>query len=408
MKRKLFWFIVMMLAVGLVACTGGPSSGPGANENEPAENTAVESNSNAGANENTEANTNANENNNEAADDGPGLADQLSVYNWADYIDEQILVDYEEEFGVEIIYDTYASNEDLLAKLQAGATGYDVIFPSDYMVSQMIELGLLHEIDTGQLSNWENINPDFRDAPFDPGNQHCVPYQWGTTGIAYRAGHEYFDENPPDSWAYLFEPEILENYADGGINVLNDQRELLAAALAYLGYDMNSTDQAELEAARDLILAAKPHWKTFNSEDYDNALLVPDEVVLSHSWSGDAALAYWETYDEETEDGNWYYAIPQEGAVKWLDNICITAGTERFETALHFMNYLLTPEVGAAITNFSYYASPNKAAEEFILEEILFDPSIFPPPDVAANLVWLVEVGDAIFIYDEMWTAIKG
>jgi spermidine/putrescine transport system substrate-binding protein len=276
------------------------------------------------------------------------------------------------------------------------------------MVSQMIELGLLHEIDTGQLSNWGNMDPDFIDAPFDPGNQHCVPYQWGTTGITYRAGNEFFEENPPDSWAYLFEPELLEQYADGGVNVLNDQRELLAAALAYLGYDMNSTDRAELEAARDLVLEAKPYWKTFNSEDYDNSLLIPDEVVMSHAWSGDAALAYWETYSDEAEDGNWYYAIPQEGAVKWLDNICITASTERYETALHFMNYLLGAEVGATITNFTYYASPNEAAKEFILEEILNDPSIFPPPEVEANLNWLVEVGDAIFIYDEMWTAIKG
>jgi spermidine/putrescine-binding protein len=398
--------MALILIIALAACSGGPSGGPGANENEAAEDTP--------ANENTAAETETNDAaepaEDEAAEDDtePELASELSVYNWADYIDDQILADYEAEYGVTIIYDTYASNEDLLAKLQAGATGYDVIFPSDYMVSQMIELGLLHEIDTGQLSNWGNVDPDFVNAPFDPGNQYCVPYQWGTTGITYRAGHEFFDENPPDSWAYLFDPELLQNYSEGGINVLNDQRELIAAALAYLGYDMNSTDRAELEAARDLILEAKPYWKTFNSEDYDNSLLVPDEVVLSHAWSGDAALAYYETYDEETEDGNWYYAIPQEGAVKWLDNICITASTERYETALHFMNYLLDAEVGATITNFTYYASPNEAAKEFILEEILNDPSIFPPPEVEAKLQWLTEVGDAIFIYDEMWTAIRG
>ena len=164
------------------------------------------------------------------------------VYNWYDYIDEEILDAYEEEYGVEIIYDTFASNEDLLAKLQAGATGYDVIFPSDYMVAQMIELGLLAEIDANSLPNFANIGAEFKDAPFDPGNEHCVPYQWGTTGIAYRAGNEFFEENEPTSWAYLFEPELLEQYADGGINVLNDQRELMAAALFYLGYSPNSTD----------------------------------------------------------------------------------------------------------------------------------------------------------------------
>jgi spermidine/putrescine-binding protein len=397
----------IILTIVLAACSGGPPGGPETNDNETAENTNA-------ANENTSEEANANSEESiaepveETAEGEMELASELSVYNWAEYIDEEILANYEEEFGVALIYDTFASNEDLLSKLQAGATGYDVIFPSDYMVSQMIELELLHEIDISQLSNWGNIDPAFADAPFDPGNKHCVPYQWGTTGITYRAGNEFFDENPPDSWAYLFDPELLEQYSDGGINVLNDQRELMAAALSYLGYDMNSTDQAQLEDARDVILEAKPYWKTFNSEDYDNSLLVPDEVVLSQAWSGDAALAYYETYDEETEDGNWYYAIPTEGAVKWLDNICITASTERYETALHFMNYLLDAEVGATITNFTYYASPNNASKEFILEEILDDPSIFPPADVQEKLVWLVEVGDAIFIYDEMWTAIKG
>jgi spermidine/putrescine-binding protein len=296
----------------------------------------------------------------------------------------------------------------LFAKLQAGATGYDVIFPSDYMVAQMIEQGLLAEIDVDQIPNFANIDEDFKNAPFDPGNAHCVPYQWGTTGIAYRAGHPFFEENTPDSWAYLFEPEMLEQYSDGGINVLNDQRELLAAALFYLGYSPNSTDEAELGEARDLILEAKPYWKTFNSEDYDDALLVADEVVLSHSWSGDAAAAYWNTYDDDAEDGNWYYAIPQEGAVKWLDNICITAASERQETALHFVNYLLDAENAAAVTNYTYYASPNEAARAYIDEEVLSDPSIFPPPEVEANLEWLVELGDAVFLYDQMWTVIKG
>ena len=419
MNKKL-WLLLALLALLLAACGGGPGGGPAAPEEagggeEPAagemesaeedtaaapEEAATEAPA-AGEMENAEEDT-------AAAEEGPQLAEELSVYNWSDYIDEQILADYEEEYGVKIIYDTFASNEDLLAKLQAGATGYDVIFPSDYMVAQMIELGLLAEIDTADIPNFANISDDFKDAPFDPGNKHCVPYQWGTTGIAYRAGYPYFEENEPNSWAYLFDPATLENYADDGINVLNDQRELIGAALFYLGYSPNSTDRAQLEEARDLILAAKPYWKTFNSEDYEDSLLVPDEVVLSHAWSGDAAGAYDNTYDEETEDGNWYYAIPQEGAVKWVDNICIPASTERYETAVHFMNYLLDAEVGAAITNYTFYASPNEAASEFIDPEILEDPGIYPPDEVLAKLQWLEELGDGIFIWDEMWTAIKG
>ncbi len=403
MKRRKFWLIALVFVLLLAACGGGPedeeepvAEEPAASEEEMEEPAAAEE---PAAEEEMEE---------PAAEEGPELAGELSVYNWSDYIDEEVLAQYEEEYGVTIIYDTFASNEDLLAKLQAGATGYDVIFPSDYMVSQMIELDLLAEIDTADIPNFANIADDLKDAPFDPGNQHCVPYQWGTTGIAYRAGDEYFEENTPDSWAYLFDPALLEEYADDGINVLNDQRELIAAALFYLGYSPNTTERSELEEARDLILEAKPYWKTFNSEGYDDELLVPDEVVLSHAWSGDAANAYWSTYDDDLEDGNWYYAIPQEGAVKWLDNICITASTERYDTAVHFMNYLLDAEVGAAITNFTYYASPNEAAREFIYEEILEDEGIYPPAEVQANLDWLVEVGDAIFLYDEMWTAIKG
>ena len=378
-ERFYFWAITVLLLLVLSACGGGPVTGPDAAE--------------------------------PAADSGSGeseLASELSVYNWSDYIDEELLTAYEAEYGVTVIYDTYASNEDLLAKLQAGATGYDVIFPSDYMVSQMIELELLAEINTADIPNFANIEADFQDAPFDPGNKHCVPYQWGTTGLAYRAGNEYFEENEPVSWAYLFEPELLEQFADGGVNVLNDQRELMAAALFYLGHSPNSTDRAELEEARDLILAAKPYWKTFNSEDYEDSLLVPDEVVLSHAWSGDAAGAYYNTYDDDAEDGNWYYAIPEEGAVKWLDNMCVTASSERYETALHFINYLLDAENGAAITNYTFYASPNDASKEFILDEVLEDPSIYPSDDVQAKLEWLFEVGDDVFLYDEMWTAIKG
>ncbi|MGD8584548.1 MAG: spermidine/putrescine ABC transporter substrate-binding protein [Chloroflexota bacterium] len=406
MKGKFLWLMVFVLTLALVlsACGGGPEGGPETENEEaaPAEETAPEEAAPAEAVEETEAEGEA------AAEPEMQLADQLSVFNWDDYIDDEIVTAYEDEYGVEIIYDTFASNEDLLAKLQAGATGYDVIFPSDYMVSQMIELDLLAEIDVNELSNWGNISDDFKDAPFDPGNQHCVPYQWGTTGIGYRAGYAYFEENTPDSWAYLFEPDLLEQYADDGINVLNDQRELIGAALVYLGYSVNDTDQDHLNEARDILLAAKPYWKTFNSEDYDDTLLVPDEVVMSQGWSGDVAAAYWATYDDDTEDGNWYYAIPQEGAVKWLDNICIAASTERYETALHFMNYLLDAENGAAITNYTYYASPNEAAKEFIYPEILEDESIYPPEDVLAKLEWLEEVGDAVFLYDEVWTAVKG
>ena len=340
----------------------------------------------------------------EAADSG--LAKELSVYNWADYIDEELLTKYEQEYGVKIIYDTFASNEDLLAKLQAGATGYDVIFPSDYMVAQMIELDMLAEIDQNNIPNLKNMNPFFLDAPYDPGNVHCVPYQWGTTGIAYQTA--VAGDTLPDSWAAIFDPTQAEKWAsEGGINVLNDQRELIGAALLYLGYSINDKDEAHLEEAKNVLLGVKPYIKTFNSEDYDDSLLIPGEVAISHAWSGDAAKAYWETYDEETETSGWGYVIPKEGAFVWQDNICLTATSTKKATAEHFMNYLLDAENGAAITNFTYYASPNDAAKEFIIDDIKNDPGVYPPQETIDKLEWAESLGETIFVYDRLWTEIK-
>lgn len=411
MKRYVWLVsIVLLFALILSACGGGaapteaPSSdapsGGGASEAAPAESTEEAAPAESSDTESSE------EAAAESSGSDSGLASELSVYNWSDYIDDSLLTKYEEEYGVKIIYDTFASNEDLLAKLQAGATGYDVIFPSDYMVAQMIELGLLAEIDHSNIPNLKNMNEFFLDAPYDPGNKHCVPYQWGTTGIAYRM--DVFADNQPDSWAYLFDPEMAQKWAEaGGINVLNDQRELLGAALKYLGYSLNTTDEAQLQEAKNLILGVKPYIKTFNSEDYDDSLLIPGEVAISQAWSGDAAKAIFETMNEESGESEWGYVIPKEGAMVWQDNICLTATSEKKATVEHFMNYLLDAQNGAVITNFTYYASPNEAAKEFISEEILNDPGIFPPQEAIDKLEWAEPLGETIFVYDQLWTEIK-
>jgi spermidine/putrescine transport system substrate-binding protein len=382
--KKYYWLLLITLgfALSLSACGGAaPTPAP-----------AVENKAAASA----------------EGSDAPagGLASELSVYNWADYIDEELLKNYEKEYGVKIIYDTFASNEDLLAKLQAGATGYDVIVPSDYMVAQMIDLGLLAEIDHNNILNLKNIDPFFRNAPYDPGNKHCVPYQWGTTGLAYST--KLFGDNPPDSWSFLFDPEQAKKWADaGGINVLNDQRELLGSALKYLGYSLNTHDEKQLEEAKNAIVAIKPYIKTFNSEDYDDSLLIPGEVVISQAWSGDGFKAVFETMDEATGKSEWGYVIPKEGAMVWQDNLCVTAASQKKATAEHFMNYLLDAKNSAAITNFTYYASPNKAAREFVNKDILEDPGIYPAEETMAKLEWAEKLGETLFVYDRLWTEIK-
>ncbi|NIN64556.1 MAG: extracellular solute-binding protein [Anaerolineae bacterium] len=328
------------------------------------------------------------------------LADTLYVYNWADYIDESLLTDYEEEFGVTVVYDTFDSNEDLLAKLQAGATGYNVIFPSDYMVAQMIELGMLAELDFDNIPNFANLYDENIDPAYDPGNVYSVPYYWGTTGIGY---HADFVDPPPDSWAWLFDPDIACQYADGGINMLDDQREVIGAALRYLGYSINETDEAPLMEARDLLLAAKPCYKTFDSSGYIDNLMIPGEVVLAHAWNGDVFVAA-----EENE--GWTYVMPKEGGVIWQDNMCVTATTTGLEkrTAEHFINYLLDAEVAGQNTNYIWYPSPNKAAEPYIDPEILEDPSIYPDEETRANLEWIAPfTTEELAIWDRVWTEFK-
>ncbi|NJN95516.1 MAG: spermidine/putrescine ABC transporter substrate-binding protein [Anaerolineales bacterium] len=382
--KKHLWVISLILLLGLLlsACGGAAAPEP----QSPAQDTGAAAPAEGG----------------EEAASAPkdGLAPELSVYNWADYIDESLLTNYEKEYGVKIIYDTFASNEDLLAKLQAGATGYDVIVPSDYMVAQMIELSLLAEIDLNNIPNIKNMDPRNLNAPYDPGNKHCVPYLWGTTGIAYNI--EVYKDSPPDSWAYIFDPEKAKMGAEsGGVNVLNDQRELLGAALKYLGYSLNSKDEAQLQEAKALLMAVKPYIKTFNSEDYEQSLMIPGEVVISQSWSGNAANAAAET------DGKWGYAIPKEGGMKWQDNLCVTATSQKKATAEHFINYVLEAKNGATISNITYYSSPNAAAKEFINPEILNDPTIFPADEVLNKLEWAESLGEAVFLYDQIWTEIK-
>ncbi|MFL7810420.1 MAG: spermidine/putrescine ABC transporter substrate-binding protein, partial [Anaerolineae bacterium] len=283
----------------------------------------------------------------------------------------------------------------LLAKLQAGATGYDIIVPSDYMVTIMRELNLLSELDYDNIPNSKNIDETFIDPPYDPGNKYCVAYQWGTTGIGYDS--DVFDEEPA-SWAYLFDPALASQYS-GKISMLNDPREAIGAALKYLGYSLNSTDEGELEAAKQLLIQQKQWVSTYDSDGFED-LLAAGETVLAHAWSGDIFAAA-----EEAE--NIWYVIPEEGGVIWTDNLCIPASALNKYTAEVFIDYLLRPEVGAEITNYTWFGSPNKASEEFIDQEILDEPAIYPPDEVMQKLEFLRDVGEATSLYDRIWTEIK-
>jgi len=321
------------------------------------------------------------------------LAKELHLYNWSEYIDPEVFTAFEEEYGVKVIEDTFSSNEELLAKFQSGATGYDLIVPSDYMVEIMIEEGLLTKLNHENIPNLANLSDLFSTPPYDPELTYCVPYQWGTTGIGYNS-----DEVEPDSWAYIFDPAIASEYA-GKITMLNDSRESIGAALKYLGYSLNSTNEAELEEAKQVLIGIKPYLFSYDSDQFED-LIAADEVIYGQGWSGDYFAA-------AEEDERIWYIIPKEGGVVWADNLCIPNTSKNAYTAEVFINFILQPEVAAQITNFNWFGSPVETANEFIEPEIFEEPGIYPPPDVMAKLEWIEDVGDATPLYERIWTEVK-
>ncbi len=325
--------------------------------------------------------------------EGEEMATELHIYNWSEYIDPEVYAAFEAEYGVKVIEDTFSSNEELLAKIQAGAAGYDIIVPSDYMVEIMIAEGLLAELDHGNLANLAGLSALFQDPPYDPGLVYCVPYQWGTTGIGYNS-----DEIEPDSWAYIFDPALAAEY-EGKITMLNDARESIGAALKYLGYSLNTTDEAQLEEAKQVLLAVKPYMYSYDSDQFED-LIAADEVVYGHGWSGDYFAA-------AVEDERIWYVIPEEGGVVWADNLCVPATSKNQAAAELFIDFVLRPEVAAQITNFTWYGSPVEAANEFIDPEILEEPAIYPSAETFAKLEWIQDVGDATPAYERIWTEVK-
>ena len=318
---------------------------------------------------------------------------KLNVYNWDTYIGETTLTSFTDASGIECQYDLYANNEELFAKLQAGNPGYDVIFPSDYMVATMISRGMIDPVDHSKIPNMANVDPDpnFMDPAFNPGLKYGVPYMWGTIGIGYRKSKV----ETPTSWADVIDSDKYS----GRIALLGDMRAVMGVALKYLGYSMNSRDEAEVAQARDLLIKQKAHIKTF-AEDNGQDLLLSGEVDIVMEWNGDIVHAM-----EEDDDVS--YAVPKEGTMVWIDNICIPTGAPHPENAHAFLNHIHDPQVNAEIANTIHYGTANKAAKEFIDAADLENPAIYPPAEVVAKSEALVDVEDFTPVYDRAWTEVQ-
>lgn len=329
----------------------------------------------------------------------PAEAKELNLYAWSEYIPQALLDGFTASTGIKVNYDTYSSNEELLAKLQAGASGYDVIIPSDYTVAIMIKQGLLDPLDLSKITNFSNIIKSLQNQDFDPGNKYSIPYQWGTVGIM-------FDKNKvteaPTSYKDLWNPAY-----EGRVVLLDDEREVLGMVLLSLGYDKNSTDPTQLEEAKQKMIELMPNVKLFDSDSPKTAIL-SGEVWLGLTWNGEAAIAH-------GENENIDYICPVEGCGLWIDNLAIPKGAPHPNAAHAFINYVLDPKASILITKEFPYSTPNQAALDLLKSD---EPDLYdaymgfaatnPPEDYIRNGKRIIDIGEATAMWDRIWTEVKG
>src|SRR6185503_5447757 len=325
------------------------------------------------------------------------LAKEIFLYTWVEYIDPDIKTQFETECGVKVTETNFDSNETLLATLQAGGADYDIVVPSDYMVQIMISEGMLQELDYNIITNIKNMEPLNVNQYFDPEQKYTVPWFWGTSGFAVDT-NEVTDVK--DSWSMMFDEN--SPYC-GKISMLDDERETIGAALMYLGYSINDVDPAHLEEAKNALIAQSKCVKAYDSQTNDD-LIISGETVLTHIWTGDAILAG--LPDSGGREGI-SYVIPSEGCTIWQDNMMVPTGAPNAYTAMVFMNYTQYPEIAAQNAEWVGYATPNKAAKEFIDPEMLANEGIYPSAEVAEGLQWIEDVGPALELYDRIWTEFK-
>ena len=344
-----------------------------------------------------------------------GLADaqqrQVRIYNWSDYIDEEVLAQFEAETGIDVIYDVFDSNEVLESKLLSGNTGYDLVVPTADFLSRQIQAGVFQQLNKDLLPNlanmWDVVSS--RTAAYDPDNSYSINYMWGTTGIGYntamiaeRLGADY----EVNSWALVFDPEIAAKLADCGIYWLDAPTEIIPAALNYLGLDPNTTNADDLAKAEELLQGVRETVRKFHSSEYINALANGD-ICVAFGWSGDIFIA--QSRAEEAGNGvEIEYHIPKEGALMWFDQMAIPADAPNPDAAHKFINFMLDAHNAAAASNYVYYPNGNKASQEFLNEDVIGDPAIYPDDATMSNLYtvspWDPKVNRSV---TRLWTKIK-
>ena len=321
--------------------------------------------------------------------------EKLVVYNWGEYIDPEVLTMFEEETGIDIVYEEFETNEILYPKISSGAIAYDVICPSDYMIQRMIENDLLSEINFDNIPNLKNIGKQYleQSRQFDPENKYSVPYCWGTVGILY---NKMMVDEPVDSWSILWDPKYKDN-----ILMQDSVRDAFGVTLKYLGYSLNSIDLDELTEAKNLLIEQKPLVQAYVIDQVRDKM-IGNEAALGVIYSGEAIYT-------QKENPNLEYVIPKEGSNIWLDSWVIPKNAEHKENAEKFINFLCRPDI--ALMNFEYitYSTPNEAARELIEDESIRNSEIaFPDLSKYDNLETFQYLGtEADQVYGDLWNKVK-
>jgi spermidine/putrescine transport system substrate-binding protein len=331
--------------------------------------------------------------------------DQLHLYNWNNYIAPETIKRFEASCKCEVVQTYYSDNEELLAKLAAGAKGYDVLVPTSNAVEALIKGGQLMPLDKAQIPNIKNVDPTYLDTPFDPGNRYSVPYAMSTTIIGYNDEKMKGLGLPTDTWAVIFDPKYLEK-VKGRVTVLDSANELFAAALKYLGHSANDVDPKHWEEAAAAIKKAKPYWAAFNASSYIKELTVGN-IWLVHGYSNDIFQA---NLDAQAAGRKFriLQGMPKEGAVLAVDNMVLQKGAPRSDLALKFIDFMLEGKNSAELTNLIGSGNPNTAAMQYIKPELLKYPAIFPDKAVQGRLEQLKDLTAAQRrLRSKLWTEIK-
>ncbi|WP_028238601.1 polyamine ABC transporter substrate-binding protein [Stutzerimonas azotifigens] len=334
----------------------------------------------------------------------------VHIYNWSDYIGEDTLAQFEQATGIKPVYDVFDSNETLEGKLLAGRSGYDVVVPSNHFLGKQIKAGAFQKLDKSKLPNWENLDPALLEQleRNDPGNLYAAPYLWGTNGIGYNVEKvkDALGVDEIDSWAVLFEPENMKKLASCGVAFLDSADEMLPAVLNYLGLDPNSQNSEDYEKAEAKLLAVRPYVRYFHSSKYISDL-ANGNICVAAGFSGDVFQAA--ARAEEAGRGiEIAYAIPKEGANLWFDMLAIPADAANPDQAHAFINYLLDPQVIAAVSDYVGYANPNPKAGELMDPEVRNDPSVYPSQEVIDRLYVSAELPPKVQrLMTRSWTKIK-